>query len=474
MGPSDTANDTSAIACWDHNQAPETAFMPPRRTSQQGDVDASAASKETYPDDRDLYNRICEILSASSRPPLEKSSALAVILYSDTFCPILKYHSQLISELATAIPTLLQKSIDRENPFHHIQTDIARSPDTLESSTLGDTSAANVLTMILSPKSDQFIRGALAMPFQLDLFDRMRLARIQITEAFSHLEIPLLLDDSFGQLQDRNKIPFNKSQPNQSIQLETERLQTILARVATAHGRDALELVTVLEQSQTDLYGIPVDLPGKVVYVVTRRTPDKARAKVASTVRWVDRAFLKTGYSSEWISANLLIVYARIDTEGVNEREEAGEDWDSEDSDEEDEIQVPLECSLETEKYLEEVVYLSDMRPEEAKVRVMVKQNRGESVFEPGVLAQVQRSKLFEMQAIRKPRFSQMMNGLSLDNSASAGQHNSNDLHHEHHHSNSNNDNHDENNHNNNHSNNSNYHHINNGQAPSAPLNPFL
>ncbi|KAG0030612.1 hypothetical protein BGZ81_002415 [Podila clonocystis] len=443
--------------------------MPPRRTPQQGDVDASAAREETCPDSRDLYNRICEILSASSRPPLEKSSALAVILYSDTFCPILKYHSQLISELATAIPTLLQKSIDRESPFH-IQTDITRSPDTLESSTLGDTSAVNVLTMILSPKSDQFIRDALAMPFQLDLFDRMRLARIQIAEAFSHLEIPLLLDDSFGQLQDRNKFPFNKSQPNQSIQLETERLQTILARVATAHGRDTIELVTVLEQSQTDLYGIPVDLPGKVVYVVTRRTPDKTRSKVASIVRWVDRVFLKTGYSSEWIAANLLTVYARIDTEGVNELEEAGEDWDSEDSDEEDEIQVPRECSLESEKYLEEVIYLSHMRPEEAKVRVMVKQNRGESVFEPGVLAQVQRSKLFEMQAIRKPRFSQMMSGLSLGDNASAGQHNSNHLHHEHHRSNSNNDNHDENN----HSYNSNYHHINNGQAPSAPLNPFL
>ncbi|KAF9300517.1 hypothetical protein BGZ74_007796 [Mortierella antarctica] len=446
--------------------------MPPSRTPQQEDVDASTASEETHPDNRDLYNRICDILGSSSRPHLEKSSSLAVVLYSDTFCPILKYHSQLISELATAIPALLQKSIDHENSIRPIPTDITRSPDTLASSTSGDTSSADVLTMILSPKSDQFIRSALAVPFQLDLFDRMRLARIQIAESFSHLEIPLLLDDSFGQLQDRNRFPFDKSQPNQSIQSEAERLQTILARVATAHDRDALELVTVLEQSQTDLYGIPVDLPGKVAYVVTRRTPDKTRVKVASTVRWVDRMFLKAGYSSEWISANLLTVYARIDTEGVNEREEAGEGWDSDDSDEEDEIQVPLECSLETEKYLEEVICLSDMRPEEAKVRVMVKQNRGESVFEPGVLAQVYRSKLFEMQAIRKPRFSQMMGALSLGSlGSSTGHHNSNLLHHEHHRSNSSNIEINNGNNNKNNNSNSHHHHSNNSQAP---LNPFL
>ncbi|KAF9321604.1 hypothetical protein BG003_000920 [Podila horticola] len=441
--------------------------MPPGRTLQQADVDTSAARKETDPDDKDLYKKICEILDSPSRPPLESSSTLAVVLYSDTFCPILKYHSQLISELATAIPALLQKSIDREHPIHSIQNGITLSPDTLASSTSRDVSSAKVLTVILSPKSDQFIRDALAIPFQLDLFDRMRLARIQITESFSHLEIPLLLDDSFGQLQDKNKLPFDKSQPNQSIQLEAERLQKILARVATAHDRDDLELITILEQSQTDLYGIPVNLPGKVVYVVTRRTTDKSRFKVVSTVRWVDRVFLKAGYSSEWIAANVLTVYARIDTEGVNEREETGEDWDSEDCDDEDETQRPFECSLETEKHLEEVIYLSDIRPEEAKVRVMVKQSRGESVFEPGVLAQVQRSKMFEMQAIRKPRFSQMMSALSLGNSA--GHHSGYHLHHDHHRSNSNGRITGRNS-NNNHKSDG-----NSSQASSnVPLNPFL
>ncbi|KAG0097192.1 hypothetical protein BGZ93_003232 [Podila epicladia] len=472
MGPSDTANDFSTIASCDHDQVPETVFMQPGRTPQKNDIDASAASEDTRPDSRDLYNRICDILGSPSRPPLEKSSILAVVLYSDTFCPILKYHSQLISELATAIPALLQKSIDRENSVHPIPDDINRSPDTLVSSTSGNTGSENVLTMILSPKSDQFIRSALAVPFQLDLFERMRLARVQIAESFSHLEIPLLLDDSFGQLQDRNMYPFNKSQPNQSIQSEAERLQMILERVATAHDRNALELITVLEQSQTDLYGIPVDLPGKVVYVVTGRTPDKTRVKVASTVRWVDRVFLKAGYSSEWIASNLLTVYARIDTEGVNEREEAGEDWDSEDNDEEDETHEPFGCSLETEKYLEEAIYLSDTRPEEAKVRVMVKQNRGESVFEPSVLAQVQRSKLFEMQAIRKPRFSQMMSELSLGSfGSSTGHHNSSHHHHhqEHHRSNSSNSNSSNSNSGNNNNSNS-----NNSHAPSAPMNPFL
>ncbi|KAF9216642.1 hypothetical protein BGZ59_008790 [Podila verticillata] len=391
----------------------------PSGTPQQGDIETSTAREETHSDDRGLYDKICEVLGSSL--PLDGSSTLAVVLYSDTFCPILKHHSQLISELATAIPTLLQKSIDREHLTRPTQADKALSPDTLTSSTSEDISS-NILAMILSPKSDIFIRGTLAVPFQLDLFDRMRLARIQIAESFSHLEIPLLLDDSFGQMQDRNRSPFDKSQPNQSIQWETKRLQTILARVATTAG--ALELVTVLEQSQTDLYGMPVDLPGKVVYVVTRHTLDKSRVKVASSVRWVDRVFLKAGYTSEWIAANLLTVFARIDTEGVNEREEAGEDWVSEDNGSEDEDEheggAKIRESLgtqECEQYLEEVIYLSDLRPEEAKVRVMVKQNRGESVLEPGVLAQVQRSKLFEMQAIRKPRFSQMMGALSLGGS---------------------------------------------------------
>lgn len=385
--------------------------------------------------------------------------------YVDTFCPILKYHSQLISELATAIPALLQKSIDREHLTHPTQADMALSPDTL-ASTLEDISP-NVLAMILSPKSDVFIRGALAVPFQLDLFDRMRLARIQIAESFSHLEMPLLLDDSFGQLQDRNKSPFDKSQPNQSMQSEAKRLQTILERVATTDV--ALELITVLEQSQTDLYGIPVDLPGKVVYVVTRRTLNKSRGNVA-TVRWVDRVFLKAGYTSEWIAANLLTVYARIDTEGANEHEEAGEDWDSEDRDSGDEDEDKIQESFgsqESEKYLEEVIYLSNLRPEEAKVRVMVKQNRGENVFEPGVLAQVQRSKLFEMQAIRKPRFSQMMGALSLGNSTGHQSH----PHHEH--FNINNHNHD---HNHNHSNSSHNSrgHASNTSNSSNASNPFL
>lgn len=84
MGPSDTANDATRKVSWDHEQAPETALMPPGRTLQQADVDTSAARKETDPDDKDLYNKICEILDSPSRPPLESSSTLAVVLYSGT------------------------------------------------------------------------------------------------------------------------------------------------------------------------------------------------------------------------------------------------------------------------------------------------------------------------------------------------------------------------------------------------------
>ncbi|KAF9116310.1 hypothetical protein BGX27_003618 [Mortierella sp. AM989] len=166
-----------------------------------------------------------------------------------------------------------------------------------------------------------------------------------------------------------------------------------------------MELVCVLDQSESELYGVPAGIRGKVIFVVSKDREERPKAVVHKTnVHWIDRIFLRADYSLDWIHASVIPLY----------------------------IELPEGPKLDLagqrpESAFEGVgIRLSAKRPIEAYTRVKVRQGQGAEVLEWSVLEEIERTRIFEMQAIRKPLIFQLMEDMSLDNkivgSGKAGQ----------------------------------------------------
>jgi len=134
-------------------------------------------------------------------------------------------------------------------------------------------------------------------------------------------------------------------------------------------------------------------LRGKVIFIVTKDREERPKAVALKTcMHWIDRIFLRADYSLEWIHTNVIPLYLELPgTPSVNL---AGQRTDS--------------------TFPGVGIHVSAKRPLEAYVRVKVRQGEGAEALEPSVLEEIERTKIFEMQAIRRPLFVDLMGNMSL------------------------------------------------------------
>ncbi|KAF9130773.1 hypothetical protein BGW39_002683 [Mortierella sp. 14UC] len=331
----------------------------------------------------------------------ERMQRQIIVLLSDKLSPILKYHADLISEILRVLPEVEIAPGENNN-------DDGDSSSNGESKSSRDDKdhGARILAVILSPKSDANNTEMLAEPFQLDLFDRMSLAEIQVAASPASIQSRLILDDSWACMSNRIREPRGtdaaKEHYVQMLREECCRLEDILAYVSELSPAETgpLELQVVMEQAEAELYGVAERIPGKVVFIVSKDREVRPKSVALKTsVHWLDRLFLRAGYSEEWVQSKLIPLY----------------------------IQLPGEAdkSLEGQRpgalYRGSTIQLSGKRPEEALTRVKVRQGSGGEVLEASVLREIERTKLFEMQAIRKPSFLQRLGAMSLSEGGGQG-----------------------------------------------------
>ncbi|KAF8986442.1 hypothetical protein BGZ46_003549 [Entomortierella lignicola] len=314
----------------------------------------------------------------------------------DTLCPILKYHAELFSEIVRVVPSVIAK----KPPCN------TNTCDQINDSQL----QPNILTIIISPKSDNQVRMILAEPFQLDLFDRRGLADIQVEHAAHSLRKILLVDDTWARLQTKLHPKISRqsadAERERCVKLLSEeclRVESILSNItATSDERlGPVELVCVLDQSESELYGIPAGIHGKVIFVVSKDREERPKAVALKTrIHWIDRIFSRSGYSLDWVHANVIPLYIELP----------------------DGPKLNISGQRPESKFEGVGIQLSAKRPGEAHTRVKVRQGQGAEVLEWSVLQEIERTKIFEMQAIRKPPFFlDMMGNVSLNNELVVG-----------------------------------------------------
>ncbi|KAG0371299.1 hypothetical protein BGX24_001749 [Mortierella sp. AD032] len=325
----------------------------------------------------------------------ERSQRQIIVLLSDRLSPILKYHAELISEMLRVLPTveicLGEKDTD-DDDSSSIGKDKCSSDDKDHS--------ARVLAVVLSPKSDANNTEMLADPFQLDLFDRMNLAEIQLATSPVGIQSRLVLDGSWAYMSNRIREPRGtdaaKEHYVQTLREECCRLEDILAYVSelSPAGTGPLELQVVMEQADAELYGVAEKVPGKVIFIVSKdRDARPTSVALKTSVHWLDRMFLRAGYSEEWLRSNLIPLYIQLPGE----------------------VDKNFEGQRPGSFYRGSTLRLTGNRPEEALTRVKVRQGSGGEVLEASVLREIEWTKLFEMQAIRKPSFLERLGAMSLN-----------------------------------------------------------
>ncbi|KAF9189401.1 hypothetical protein BGZ51_009634 [Haplosporangium sp. Z 767] len=369
-----------------------------RELTASAQSNASLLPNNLSEDDQTLMNN----LRTKFELPLDlvRSPKQLVILFSDTFCPILKYHAELISEIIRVVPEILEAGDAKD------LTPGASADSHGEQAT---PSYPRVMAVILSPKSDKYIKEMLAEPFQLDLFDRKRLIDIQIANSPLPIRRWLMLDDSWARMHSRDRGLGIRSGTEdarmrcvQSLKQECDRLENILAYISTVYGAGtgAMELLCVLDQSEVELYGVPEGIQCKVIFIVTKDRHEHPKTVALKTcMHWVDRLFQRSGYALEWIHSNVIPLYVEL-PEGPR---------------------LDLSGQRQESRYKGRGISLSSHRPLEALTRVKVKQGQGAEVLEPSVLEEIERTKTFEMVAIRKPMFLQLMQSMSLDQDIRVG-----------------------------------------------------
>ncbi|KAG0007131.1 hypothetical protein BGZ65_005280 [Modicella reniformis] len=347
-------------------------------------------------EDQSLISKICTKIEQLSESDRLRSQL--VVLYSDTLCPILKFHTELFSEIVRVLPSILGSAGQETKtsaPLHDNPWSTQPQP--------------NILTIIISPTSNAHVKVMLADPFQLNLVDRTRLAAIQVESSPLALRRVLLVDDSWARLQAKNSSTIiwrstetAKEHHVHSLTHEYNRLASLLFCVAasTSQPIGTLEPLCVLNQSESEIYGIPSDIRGKAIFIVTKDREERPKAIALKTcMHWIDRLFLRSGYTLEWIQANVIPLY--VELPGVPCLNPAGQRKDS---------------AFESVR-----VQLPTKRPLEACTRIKVREGHGAEVLEPNVLEEVERTKIFEAHAIRRPMFEELMGNMSLDGNTLVG-----------------------------------------------------
>ncbi|KAG0293325.1 hypothetical protein BGZ98_002218 [Dissophora globulifera] len=323
-----------------------------------------------------------------------------IVLYSDTLCPILKFHAELFSEIVRVLPDIIDTGVANTNAVSSLIA-TGTSEDVSDEISPSPSPHANVLALVVSPKSDTHVKVMLPEPFYIDLFDRMHMIDIQVKNTHQPLQQLLVVDNTWAALQVKNSPPtvwqnadVAREHYVRSLLRESERLGRLLDWIsATSELKlGTLELVCVIDQSEAELYGVPVGIRGKVIFLVTLDRQERPKSVALKTsMHWIDRIFQRADYSLDWIHANVIPLYLELpESPGLNV---AGQRLDS--------------------VFPAKGVHVSAKRPSEAYVRVKVRQGEGAEVLEPSVLNEIERTKLFEMQAIRKPYFAGLMERMS-------------------------------------------------------------
>ncbi|KAF9920155.1 hypothetical protein FBU30_010050 [Linnemannia zychae] len=338
---------------------------------------------------------------------VERSQRQIVVLLSDTLSPILRYHSELISELLRVLPmvernpTGCANNQSNNDTEKHPNSNTERESQDDKKDQKGTSQGARVMTVILSPKPNSVNIEMLAEPFHLDLMDRVELAKIQIATFPPDIQSRVLLDDSWARFNDPHRAlnPRGslsaKSDCVQMLKEECCRLEKLLASVAALSptGTGPLELQVVIEQPEAELHGVAEKLSNKVIFIVSKDREERPKSVALKTkVHWLDRMFLRAGYYEEWARLNLIPLYIQLS--GEAEKNLEGQRPDS--------------------KYQGSTIHLTSKRPDEALTRVKVRQGNGDEVLEAKVLEEIERTKLFVMQAIRKPSFLERLGAMSL------------------------------------------------------------
>ncbi|KAF8934751.1 hypothetical protein EDD21DRAFT_354145 [Dissophora ornata] len=327
-----------------------------------------------------------------------------IILFSDILCPILKYHAELFAEIVRVIPDIIDAGAAKAS-IESVPTDT--NGNVSGNSALDLQLRSNILALLISPNSDKHVEAMLAEPFKLDLFDRMRMVDIQVENTPLPLKSVFVADDSWASLQamtmDKSSVKWHGTEGAgvhcaQSLRHQSRRLESLLSSISDASKlrTGPMELICVIDQSEAELYGVPMGLGGKVIFIVTKDREERPKAVALKTcMHWIDRIFLRADYSLEWIHANVIPLYLELPgAPGVNL---SGQRTDS--------------------TFAGVGIHVSAKRPLEAYVRVRVRQGEGAKVLEPSVLEEIERTKIFEMQAIRKPMFVDLMENMSLSSS---------------------------------------------------------
>ncbi|KAG0364201.1 hypothetical protein BGZ54_007751 [Gamsiella multidivaricata] len=346
-------------------------------------------------------------------PESDRLQSQYVILYSDTLCPILKYHAELFSEIMRVLPGVIDAGTALTEQRLNMQGQ-PPPPDTATNSQNDGfaspiLSPSNILALIVSPKSDTHIKVMLPEPFHLDLIDRIRMADIQAKNSPPCLRRVLLVDDSWARLQVKHSplviwrsTDAAREHYVQSFARECQRLQSLLACIAATSrmGIGPMDLICVVDQFESEVYGVPAGIRSKVIFIVTKDREERPKAVALKTSRhWIDRIFLRSGYDLTWIHANVIPLY--VELPGASSLSLAGQRVDS--------------------TFRGTGIYLSSKRPQEAYVRVKVREGEGEEVLERSVLEEIGRTEIFEMQAIRKPMFEELMENMSLESDIRVG-----------------------------------------------------
>ncbi|KAF9104795.1 hypothetical protein BGX29_001276 [Mortierella sp. GBA35] len=400
MSPTtDLDNDSNSISTNRNEQHPAVRSRPPTpHNSSQSELQPFDLSSIADGDRALVHGILSKIAQLDDAKRLQRQ---IVVLFSEKLSPILKYHAELISEMLRVLPTVENTPAHDNNNSSEKDNHNDASPDSDASSSDGDSDdhGSRVLAVVLSPKSNAHNLEMLAEPFHLDLFYRRNLAEIQVTASPSGVQSRLLLDDSWARMQTRAReargTDAAKVHYVQMLTKECERLETILncAAALSPTGTGPLELHVVMEQLEAELYGVAEKIPGKVIFIVSKDRDVRPKSVALKTnVHWLDRVFLRAGYSEEWVRSNLIPLYIQLPGEADKN----------------------LDGQRPESRYRGSTIHLSRKRPEEALVRVKVRQGLGAEVLEASVLGEIERTKIFEMQAIRKPSFLERLGAMSL------------------------------------------------------------
>ncbi|KAI1305597.1 hypothetical protein EDD11_004888 [Mortierella claussenii] len=329
-----------------------------------------------------------------------------LVLFSDIMCPILKYHSELLSEIVRVLPGIIASGQTKQTQEKHRDMTLTSITDTPEvnRSFAPNSMYCNILAVIMSLKSERHVKAMLPKPFHMDLFDRKRMVDIQAENSSPALRRVLIVDDSWARIQ--AKAPAiclgteeTKTHYVQLLTQECQRLDRVLQAVSDAQKSSIgpMELICVLDQTEAELYGAPAGIPGKVIFVVTKDRDEWPKSVALKTrIHWIDRIFERSDYTLEWIHANVIPLYVELP----------------------DGPHVHLAGQRQSSTYAGVAIQLSAKRPEEAYTRVKVRQGQGLEVLESCVLEEIERTKIFEMQAIRKPMFLHLMGAMSLESTS--------------------------------------------------------